>query len=189
MNTLERLTILVTELSQLDLTGQGFKEAIVSLKTYRERFELLLTLWMEDAKMGDAIPIEAIESILQNELKSMRVKFKHRPNPKMPNTYDTLNQFYLRLNDLKFELDKRKSLVAHSECYCALRQKNRIKPDFNFLTKYGSAILYHEDDDFMVFECRLCKSKWIDATVPGMLSLSNTWVKWNPKEYLLRDKF
>ena len=57
------------------------------------------------------------------------------------------------------------------------------------LKKYGRAVLYNEDDDYIIRECNHCKTRWINAAIPGMMQMGTTWREWDPEEFLLREVF
>ncbi len=189
MTSLEKLTVLLADLKEAQMDGLNYQESLVLMRDYGERFEQLYQVWLADCERGIAVPYDQIRTMVEGAVAELSQNCAYRFRLKMPNPYGTTYSFRNKLNFLKFELDKRAAPANLPACHCQLRLANRIQPNFTFLRDYGRAVLYHEDDDFIVKECRLCNTRWIDATVPGALSMSNTWTSWNPEEYLLREVF
>lgn len=188
MNSLENLERLISEVLDLDTSGLSFQESSEILRPYARRYQEILDGWIIDCREGKEVPLEKVRVLLAKASEEMDKRFKfRRPNPKLPNPYDTIGGFQVRLRYLKYEVDKRNS--AQAPCFCEARKKNGVEPDFKMLKKYGRAVLYYEDDDYVILECNHCGTRWIDATIPGMMIMGNTWREWDPEEYLLREIF
>lgn len=188
MEKLKELRNLLDQVRIEDFEGLNFEQSGKIWSIIYKKYKLLLSKWIRSCHEGEDISISDIERIIREKSNQIISKYKIRPNPKMPNPYDLLESFCKELNYLKFEVAKRDVDLETPLCYCSLRISNRIRPDFKYLVKYGRAILYYEDDEHIIEECRLCGTKWIEALPHGMLSSSNMWTVWDPDgDFLLRE--
>ena len=188
MNSIEHLEILIKDVFDLDTSGLSFKESSEMLQPYTRRFQEILDGWIIDCRNDKEVPLEKVDVLLTKASEEMKKRFRfRRPNPKLPNPYDTIEGFQVRLRYLKYEVDK--SNIGQPPCFCDSRKKNGVEPDFKMLKKYGRAVLYNEDDDYIIRECNHCKTRWINAAIPGMMQMGTTWREWDPEEFLLREVF
>ncbi|MEL6675391.1 MAG: hypothetical protein AAFR61_24490 [Bacteroidota bacterium] len=189
MDSIKALQTLLDQLKDKDLQGLTSQKAMDALEAYSERYQELYDYWMQEVKAGKEIPLEKMGSLLEAVSAEMKQQFTRPPSPKMPHPFYMIRSFRQRLAYLTFERDKRLPSYKNQPCHCALRLAHGIEPDFPQLIDYGRAVLYHDDENFLIKRCPHCGTKWIDATVPGMLSMSQTWREWDPMEYVLREVF
>ena len=189
MNQLQGLMTLLQTIQSEELEGLNWNERQQKMKPYSEQYKSLLSKWISDAKAGMAVPLEEIQDVLDQELQNMKARYGF-VSPKMIHPYWMVHGFRNRLHTLAFEMAKRQAHANTAPCFCSLRHANNVVPDFNYLNKFGRAILYHEDDDFLVYNCKCCGFKWINTAGYDSLSISNTWREWNPEgDYLLRERY
>lgn len=186
MKLIHELHFLIEAIKKESLDGLNFAERIERLKPHSRRYIELINEWINICHLGEEVPFDEIKRIIDAEIEKTRVSFIVRPNPKLPNEYDLLLGWKKKLNYLKYEIEKKTYLGEDTNCYCALRGSNSMEPDFTTLSDYGRAVLYYEDDNYVIKECNYCKTKWINDNSPGS---SRGWHRWNPKEFLIREVF
>lgn len=186
MNLIEELNIIIKSVREEKLDGLIYMERVESLKRHNIRFDKLVKECIKRCQLNQFVPFSEISSIVNAEITEVQSGFKFRPNPKLPNCYDTLLSWRKKLNYLKYEIEKRDYSQKDTICYCSLRITNRIEPDFTALSDYGRAVLYYEDDNYVIKQCNYCNTKWVNDDSPGS---SRGWCKWNPNEFTIVKKF
>ncbi|MDF1698642.1 MAG: hypothetical protein P1U56_22510 [Saprospiraceae bacterium] len=190
MEEFKELRKVLDEIQIDKFEGLKYKDALEISGTIYKKYNLLFSKWVKSIQDGKDFPLEGVELLLTMKREQILSGYERRPNPKMPNPFDTIQGFIIGLNELRFEKAKRDAVPEAPKCYCSLRLKNNRMPDFTHLVKYGRAILYYEDDEHIIKQCKLCGTKWIDATPHDMSSYPHNWTKWDPKgDFLLRETY
>lgn len=186
MVLIDDLYALIESLNQENLPGLNFVERSEKLRPYNERFNELIDGWISACQLEELIPFDEIKRSIDMEIDKVRKGFISRPSPKLPNKYDTLLGWRRRLNHLKYEIEKREYTGESTSCHCDLRSSNRIGPDFTAMSDYGRAILYYEDDYYLIKKCNYCNTKWVHDDRYGS---ARAWHKWDPEEFVIREIF
>lgn len=186
MELLDDLHAIIKRLEQENLDGLNFHERSEKLRPHNEKYNELIEKWINACQSEQLIPFDEIKKSIDTEIDKVRSSFTWRPNPKLPNRYDLLLIWSRRLYYLKYEIEKKGYSGENIHCYCDLRISNRIEPDFTALSDYGRAVLYYEDDDYLIGKCNYCGTKWVKDDSPGS---TRGWHKWDPNEFLLREVF
>ena len=163
-----------------DLDKENGKEfhSWESAKIFYQRFDSLFQEWVKECKNGKMKSTENISSIIESEL-IRRKEIGERRAIKKQNSFEIILQFQDKLRYLQFEIAKTNKLKTINECECELRLLYRIEPKMENLERYGTACLYHIEENYRIHKCKICKTKWIDGDY--------RWKEWDSKEYILKD--
>ena len=186
MKLIEELHVLIKSIKEENLDSLNFIQRLEKLRKHSQQFDGLIEEWIKKSQLDQPVPFIEIRSIINAEIKEMERSFTRRPSKKLPNLYHELLGWKKKLNSLKYEIDKKNYLGEDTSCYCTLRIINRIQPDFTALSDYGRAILYYEDDNYVIKQCNYCNTMWINDDSYGS---SRGWHRWNPEEFLIREVF
>jgi hypothetical protein len=186
---LDNLKKLLQEIKSKETERLCFQKSLQNLKYFNEKFEILFSDWLYEAKKGNRDLVIHVEEILKIEIEQRKKKGEYA-NPKRNNSLWIITGFRKKLNYLHFEIEKFQNVSSYSECYCFLRQKYNINPEKNQRFKeFGKAFLYHKNDIYIIYECENCSKKWIKADAGGAGITIKYWTQWNPDEYQLIEHF
>lgn len=163
-----------------DLDKNSVKEfhSLEDVKMIFEKFNRIFQKWLERCKTGELKSVKNISKILESEL-SRREKLGERRSTKKQNSFEIILQFKHKLRYLEFEIAKKNKGETTNDCECKLRLLFHIEPKMENLENYGIAYLYHIDENYKIYECKICKTKWIKGDY--------SWEKWNSKDYTLKE--
>lgn len=185
---LNHLKELIKEIREKELEEFDWRKSTRMSWYFHEKYEEMLSKWMEETKKGNDELVYQIEEIFEQEIE-IRKANGELARSKENNALCKLMLYKSKLNRLHYENDQLKLDSDESNCHCSLRQKHHLSPgDLKLLNKYGRVNAYYVEEGCIVYECERCSEKWLKNYVTE-LGMVMAWMKWNPRDSPLVEKF
>lgn len=185
---LDNLSKLIKEIRAKEPKEFDAQIAIQSYRYYSSFFDALLVSWIKEVKNGNYALVQEMNNIIDTEIELRKAKDEY-PKPKEKNSLWMLLNFKGRMKQLDYYVDLIKLSCDSLACNCNLRQKHYLEPkELDMLDICNKVYYLDKQDDYLLYKCRLCSAKWVLA-YSTELKIRKNWMKWNPKDFPLQDKF
>lgn len=184
---IEELTQIFKELQSSEPIEFNYQASLQRYRLMNDKFDALLSIWLEDIRMGQIIPIEKILLLIDQEI-HRRKSLGEYANPKRNNSMEIIYGFRKKMRRCEFEISRRDQEIPDNECECDMRLAHRLAPEQQTLKKYGIANFVH-GEEYLIYECTICHKRWIEENIGGGGAFISNWIEWKNDTYRLSQIF